>query len=201
MERRSETIGVDLMLTLLRRLFIGRSGVHELPGATPPAESPPTWGTLLLDTVQKSSRAQARLALHVEDLERKLEGGLAELRGSLSSLRGATSGNPSGREPPWDELLDALDLLEEASRVAADAALASGLMGVAARLERFLTSSGITRMTSIGHIPDGRLFRIVGTQPHPSFAEGAIARVVRAAALRGERLIREGEALIVRNTP
>ena len=201
MERQSETIGVDLMLTWLRRLFIGRSGVPGLPGTTPPAESPPTWGTLLLDAVQKSSRAQARLALHVEDLERKLEGGLAELRGSLSSLRGATSGNSSGREPPWDELLDALDLLEEASRVAADAALASGLMGVAARIERFLTSSGITRLTSIGHIPDGRLFRIVGTQPHPSFAEGAIARVVRAAALRGERLIREGEALIVRNTP
>lgn len=201
MERPSETIGVDLMLTWLRRLFIGRSGVHELPGTALPAESPPTWGTLLLDAVQKSSRAQARLTLHVEDLERKLEGGLAELRGSLSSLRSATSGNSSGREPPWDELLDALDLLEEASRVAADAALASGLMGVAARIERFLTSSGITRLTSIGHIPDGRLFRIVGTQPHPSFAEGAIARVVRAAALRGERLIREGEALIVRNTP
>jgi GrpE protein len=201
MERRPETIGVDLMFTWLRRLFIGCSGVPGLPGTTLPAESPPTWGTLLLDAVQKSSRAQSRLALHVEDLERKLEGGLAELRGSLSSLRGATSGNPSGSEPPWDELLDALDLLEEASRVAADAALASGLMGVAARIERFLTSSGITRLASIGHIPDGRLFRIVGTQPHPSFAEGAIALVVRAAALRGERLIREGEAIIVRNTP
>ncbi|MFY0566373.1 nucleotide exchange factor GrpE [Archangium lansingense] len=173
-----------------------------LPGTTLPAESPPTWGTTLLDAVQKSSRAQARLSLRVEDLERKLEGGLAELRGSLSSLRGATSGNSSsGSEPPWDDLLDALDLLEEASRVAADEALASGLMGVAARLERFVTASGLTRLASIGHIPDGRLFRIVGTQPHPSFAEGAIARVVRAAALRGERLIREGEAIIVRNTP
>jgi molecular chaperone GrpE (heat shock protein) len=202
MERRSETSGVDLMFTWLRRLFIGRSGVPGLPGATQPAESPPPWATLLLDAVQKSSRAQARLSLHVEDLERKLEGGLAELRGSLSSLRSATtSGNSSGSEPPWDEFLDALDLLEEASRVAADAALASGLLGVAARLDRFLTASGITRLASIGHIPDGRLFRIVGTQPHPSFAEGAIARVVRAAAQRGERLIREGEAIIVRNTP
>ncbi|ATB40417.1 co-chaperone GrpE [Cystobacter fuscus] len=156
---------------------------------------------MLLDAVQKSSRAQSRLVLHVEDLERKLEGGFAELRSSLSSLRGATSGGSSEREPPWDEFLDAMDLLEEASRVAADGALASGLMGVAARLERFLTSSGITRLASIGHIPDGRLFRIVGTQSHPSFAEGVIARVVRAAALRGERLIREGEAIIVRNTP
>ena len=189
------------MFTWLRRLFIGRSEVPGLPEATPPAESPPAWGTQLVEAVQKSSRAQARLALHVEDLERKLEGGLAELRGSLSSLRGATSGNASASEPPWDELLDAVDLLEEASRVAADEALASGLRGVAARLERFLTSSGITRLASIGHIPDGRLFRIVGTQPHPSLAEGVMARVVRAAAVRGERLLREGEAIIVRNTP
>ena len=189
------------MFTWLRRLFNRRSGVPRLPGTTRPAESPPPWSTLLLDAVQKSSRSQARLALHVEDLERKLEGGLAELRGSLSSLRGAPSGNSSERESPWDELLDALDLLEEASSVAADAALASGLMGVAARIERFLAASGITRLASIGHMPDGRLFRIVGTQPHPSFAEGSIARVVRAAALRGERLIREGEAIIVRNTP
>ncbi|WP_158502048.1 nucleotide exchange factor GrpE [Vitiosangium sp. GDMCC 1.1324] len=140
------------------------------------------------------------MGLHVEDLERKLEGGLAELRGSLSSLRGATLGNSSGGEPRWDELLDAMDLLEEASRVA-DAGLASGLMGVVARLERFLAHSGLTRLAPIGHVPDGRLFRIVGTQPHPSFAEGAIARVVRAAALRGDHRIREGEVIIVRNTP
>lgn len=184
MEATSARVGrVIRLFTWLRRLFIRRSGVPGLPEATLPAEPPPAWASLLLDAIQKSSRSQTRLALQVEDLEHKLEGGLAELRGSLSSLRDAAPGNPSGREPPWDELLDALDLLEEASRVAADAALASGILGVAARIERFLTSFRITRLTSLGHLPDGRLFRIVGTQPHPHFAEGAMARVVRAAAL------------------
>jgi hypothetical protein len=186
------------MFTWLRRLVGARSQIPELPEETLPPESPPAWADALLDAVQKCSRAQARMTLQVEDLERKLEGGLADLRSSLSAVKGAPPGGSDGSEPRWDEVLDALDLLHEAIHVA-DPALAPGLAGVAARLERFLTHSGLTRLAPIGQPPEGRLFRVVGTQPHPSLSEGAIARVVRAAVLRGGHLVREGEAITVRN--
>lgn len=188
-----------LFLWLLR-LFTRRHRAPALPEATPPVESPPAWVTPLVDSVQKSSRAQARLALHVEDLERKLEGGLAELRGSLSSLRGDAAGASAGAGLRWEELLDALDLLEEAALLA-DGALASGLAGVTARLERFLSQAGLTRLAPLGQPPDGRLFRIVGTQPQSSLPEGTVVRVVRAAVLRGGHLVREGQVITVRNPP
>jgi molecular chaperone GrpE (heat shock protein) len=140
------------------------------------------------------------LALQVEDLERKLEGGFAELRSALLSQKGAGTGAHAGAAPPWDELLDALDLLDEAVRLA-DPALAPGLMGVVARLGSFLSHAGLTRLVPLGQPPDGRLFRVVGTESHSSLAEGSIARVVRAAVLRGEHLLREGEAITVRNRP
>jgi hypothetical protein len=140
------------------------------------------------------------VALQVEDLDRKLEGGLAEWRGALSSMKSSFSGVPTGAGARWDELLDALDLLDEAVRLA-DPMLAPGLAGVTERLGRFLAHAGLTRLALLGHPPDGRLFRIVGTQPHPSLAEGVIARVVRAAVLQGEHLVREGEAITVRNPP
>ncbi|MDC0713145.1 nucleotide exchange factor GrpE [Stigmatella sp. ncwal1] len=152
----------------------------------------------LLDAVQKSSRAHARLTLQVEDLERKLEGGLSEMRGTLQSLKATGPGRPPASEPHWDVVLDALDLLDEAVRVASPE-LAPGLAGVAARLENFLVSSGLTRLVPAGHPADGRVFRVVGTEPHVGLPEGAVVRVVRAAVLRGDRLVREGEAITVRN--
>jgi len=188
------------MFLWLRRLFAAPALAPGLPGHGLPAESPPAWATALLEAVQKSARAQARLALQVEDLERKLEGGLAEWRGSLSAQKGDAPGVAPGTELHWDELLDARDLLEEAARVA-DPVLASGLAGVMERLDRFLSRAGLRRLASLGHPPDGRFFRVVGTQPHPNLAEGAISRVVRAAVLRGEHLVREGEAITVRNLP
>lgn len=188
-----------LSIWLIRR-FTRRSRAPALPEAAPPVESTPLWVTSLQDSMQRSSRAQARLVLHVEDLERKLEGGLAELRGALCSLRGEAAGAAPEAGLRWEELLDALDVLEEASLLA-EGGLASGLAGVAARLERFLAQAGLTRLYPLGQPPDGRLFRIVGTQPHSSLAEGVVVRVVRAAVLRGEQLVREGQVIIVRNSP
>jgi hypothetical protein len=186
------------MFDWFRRLFSARPEAPELPEETCSPESPPVWASALLDAVLKSSRAQARLALQVEDVDRKLEGGLAELRGSLFSRQGAAPGSAVEDEPRWEELLEALDLLDEATRVA-DSALAPGLAGVAARLEGFLAHSGLTRLAPMGAPPDGRLFRVVGNQIHPTLPEGAVARVVRAAVVRGEQLFREGEVITVRN--
>jgi molecular chaperone GrpE (heat shock protein) len=186
------------MLLWLRRRFTARSKAPALPGGTLPAESPPSWATALLEAVQKSSRAQARLALQIEDLDRKLEGGLAEWRNS-SAQKSAATGLSAGPEPLWENVLDALDLLDEATRLA-DPALAPGLAGVTDRLVRFLAHSGLTRLAPLGHQPDGRLFRVVGTQPYPSnLVEGDVIRVVRAAVLRGEHVVREGEVITVRN--
>lgn len=185
------------MFIWLRRLLTSRKQASRLPAGSLPDESPPAWAGALLEAVQKSARAHARLSLQVEDLDRKLEGGLAELRASLSSQK-SVAAPPA--ELPWGELLDALDLLDESTHLA-DAALAPGLAGVVTRLERFLGAAGLTRLAPLGHPPDGRLFRVVGTQPHPHLPEGSISRVVRAAALRGEHLVREGEVITVRNSP
>jgi molecular chaperone GrpE (heat shock protein) len=186
------------MFSWFRRLFAARPQAPALPGEALPTESPPAWASALLEAVHKSSRAQARLCLQVEDLERKLEGGFSEWRGLLSAS--SQKGGASGAEPRWDELLDARDLLEEAVLLA-DPALGPGLAGVTDRLDRFLAQAGLRRLAPLGQPLDGRLFRVVGTQPHPSLAEGSICRVVRAAVLRGEHLVREGEAITVRNHP
>ena len=186
------------MLIWIRRLLAARRKAPRRSGETAPSEAPPAWAGSVVDAIQKSSRAHARLTLQVEDLERKLEGGLAELRASLSSIKAAAAAHSPETEPRWEELLDALDLLDEAVRMA-DAAVAPGLAGVAARLDAFVTRSGLTRLTPVGHPPDGRVFRVVGTQPHPGLAEGVVVRVVRAAVLQGERLLREGAAITVRN--
>jgi molecular chaperone GrpE (heat shock protein) len=188
------------MFHWLRRLLGSRSRAPGLSGQGLPAESPPAWATPLLEAVQKSSRAQARLALQVEELERKLEGGFTEWRDSLAAQKAAAPGAAPDTELRWEELLDSRDLLEEAARLS-DPFLASGLVGVTDRLDRFLAQAGLRRLAPVGQPPDGRLFRVVGTQPNPSLSDGVIARVIRAAVLRGEHLVREGEAITVRNQP
>jgi molecular chaperone GrpE (heat shock protein) len=187
------------MFTWLRRRFSSRPQVPELPGEEALAE-PPVWAAGLAEVLQRSARAQARLALQVEDLDRKLEGGLAELRSSLSLRKGTAPGVSSGAEPRWSDLLDALDLLDEAIRLV-DPASASGLAGVKTRLMSFLEHSGLTRLAPLGQPLDGHLFRVVGTEAHPSLAEGAVVRLVRAAVLREGHLLREGEVITVRNPP
>lgn len=188
------------MFMWLRRLFSSRLQVPGLPEETGPEGAPPRWAAGLLEALQKSARAQARVTLQVEDLDRKLEGGLAELRSSLASRQGPAPGGLSEPGPHWNELLDALDLLEEAVRLA-EPASAAGLAGVMTRLTRFLEHSGLTRLSPLGQPPDGRFFRVVGTEPHPTLAEGSVVRLVRAAVLREGRLLREGEAITVRNLP
>jgi len=57
---------------------------------------------------------------------------------------------------------------------------------------------GLTRVAEAPGALDGRLFRAVGVVDRPDLADGAPAQVVRAAALVGERVVREGEVLINR---
>lgn len=182
-----------------RRLF-STSPRGESPQLAPGAAvepPPPSWGSALLEFAQKSSRAQARCGALIEELERKLEGGFEELRQAVQSASGASVQPPL----PWEELWDALDAIENAGRVPGStlpAGVDEGLRRVLARLERFLAHAEMSRVVPVGDRPDGRLFRVVGTLEQPDLPEGVVARVVRAAIVRGDRVVREGEVLINR---
>lgn len=176
-----------------------RSFIERLLGRPEPAperaDEPPAWAQELADQLQKGVRAQARVGLRVDEVERKLEAGFADLRDGMQGLA-ASGARPE--ELDWDPLLDALDLLDQAARSARSRSveLADGLDGVRLRIEQFLRQTGISRVSPDGRPPDGRCFRVVGTLARPDLAEGTVARTIRAAVLQGERLLREGEVLV-----
>jgi molecular chaperone GrpE (heat shock protein) len=151
----------------------------------------------LLDSLQRLTRAQAKLAMRVEELDNKVEGGFADLGARLTEARKPAS----PQDGDWDQLLDAMDVLAAAVHHAeGNPALAQGLLGVLAKMERFLAQRGIDRRAPAGDAPDGRLFRVVGAEPSAALPEGVVARVVRAAVLRGDQVLREGEVIVTRRT-
>src|SRR5207237_1347149 len=79
----------------------------------------------------------------------------------------------------WDEILDALDVLGHAMHGAHDPAVLAGLRGVEERLEHFLARAGIVRHGAAGARPDGRLWRVVGSEPRPDLPAGVVARAAR----------------------
>lgn len=200
------------MLTFLRNLVQRLFGVpppqlqlpappsqdQAEPSEEPEAEQPPAWALELMEVVQKSNRTAGRLGLKLEELERKVEGGFQDLRSTVKDL-GTSTAAPSALD--WDDLLDALDLLDAAVRSAAQSGqdgLAAGLEGIRQRLQRVLVSRGIQRHATVNGTLDGRLFKVVGTQPCEDQPDGVVLRLVRAAATQGGKLIREGEVIINR---
>jgi hypothetical protein len=166
----------------------------ELPAPAP--ERAPAWAQELLEAVQKSGRAQAKAIARLEALEPKLEGGFADLRSAIGAAARPPA-DPRGLE----DILDALDILDEARRALAASGWTEseqGLAGVAERLERFLGDLGVARRASATEPLDGKLFRVVGTVQRPDLPDGAPTQVVRAAAFLGGRLLREGEVLVNR---
>ncbi len=180
-------------MSWLKRFFAPRREPPALPALEARAPVPP-WALDLQDGVQKVGRAQARTMARIEALESKVEGGFSDLRSSVPS-------GPATTQPSLDEVLDAMDILEEACRTLDDAGNApasQGLRGVVDRLERFLAQAGLTRIAKPPAELDGRLFRAVGVVERHDLADGAPAHVVRAAALAGDRVVREGEVLVNR---
>jgi hypothetical protein len=190
------------MWSWVQRWFPGRETKGEPPSRGASGETP-AWVDDLLSLMQKSARTRAWLGLRLDDIERKIEGGFASLQETLR--RSVLVGSAHQAESwAWDDLLDAMDLIEEAVQNASsqgDPAMADGLRGVLIRLERFLAQAQLERLGVPGTPPDGKLFRVVGTEHMPEFAEGVITRVVRAAVLRGERVVREGAVLTNRLAP
>ncbi|HEX2572601.1 MAG TPA: nucleotide exchange factor GrpE [Polyangia bacterium] len=186
------------MLSWLQRWFPRR----EIASG-PPSREPPPWLDELLGLMQKNARTRAWLGLRLDDVEHKLEAGFASLREAIRHSAQAGSA-PQAQVWAWDDLLDAMDLLEEAVQTAVsqgDPGMADGLRGVLVRLERFLGQAEFERLGLPGTPPDGKLFRVVGTEHMPELAEGVITRVVRAAVVRGDRVVREGAVLTNRLPP
>ena len=179
------------MFAWLARIFVRRPPdapkalvAHSVPA---PIVDAPSTAAPVLETVQKSARAVAKLGLRFEQLESKVEAGFADLRAQLSRVRNSSS------DPrlPFEILFDVADLLDEASRHAPSADHADGLSGICDRVEKFLREAGLNRVSQVGPELDARIFRVVG-----SSNSGDGIRVVRAAIVDGERLVREGEVLI-----
>ncbi len=151
----------------------------------------------ILEALQKLTRMQGKLALRLDEIDSKIEGGFTDVGAKLDEAQPP----PSAEEVDWSELCDAVDLLAEATRHAgAQPELAAGLEGVRVRLDRFLAQLGIERCAPAGEAPDGRLFRVVGAETSPALPDGVVARVVRAAVLRGDELLREGEVIVTRRS-
>jgi molecular chaperone GrpE (heat shock protein) len=140
--------------------------------------------------VRKGVRAQARNGARLEEIERKLEAGFADLRAAVAE----TSGRSTGSQLPWEVLFDAADVLEELG-VGAAPSFSQGIRSIVSRLERFIKAGGIVRQTGRGEKPDGALFRVVGTVTEKDLPDGVVARVVRAALTCDGELVREGQVL------
>lgn len=201
------------MRAFLLRLLGGQPTRTQPEAALTSTDAPPTAGTepdstrdgepatrtdvsAVADAMHKVARVQARMSLKLEDLEGKLEAGFQELRLHNSSRSPADT----GVLPKLDAVFDAVDLLEEAARTArasGNSALSEGIASIGLRLVEFIEQVGLSRVGATGVPPDARLFRVVGAeaggQTHPA---GVITRVVRAAVVKGNKIVREGEVLI-----
>jgi molecular chaperone GrpE (heat shock protein) len=153
----------------------------------------------LLESVQKLARAQAKLSVRIEGFESKLEGGFGEIRAGLAEMSSRAS---SAGSLNWNELLDSMDVLEEACRSVEERGereVVSGLRGALERLDRFLSEQGgLSRVDQTNGTLDGKIFRIVAVDERLGPPDSVITRVVRAAVLRGDELIREGELIVNR---
>lgn len=140
-----------------------------------------------LDIVRKSSRAQARIGIRIDEIERRI--GAAPAAAQLPA------------RPRWDALWDAMDVLDQAIagiEPDASAGLRTGLTGVSTRLQGFLVEHGMSRAVPRGVAPDGRVVRVVGTEDIADVPDGAVIRVVRAPVIAGDRVLREGEVITCR---
>jgi hypothetical protein len=91
-----------------------------------------------------------------------------------------------------------MDLLDEGIRNAGQASVSEGLRLVSLRLSTFLGRQGITRLApEPGATVDGKRFRVVGSIDAEQ-VEGSVARLVRAAVIQNQQLLREGELLVAR---
>ena len=143
------------------------------------------------ETLRKLTRSLGRTSLRIEEIERKVDAA-------------QTARDPASESADFGLLFDALDLLDRMSRATQQTDLREvsvGLEGVSGRITRFLDSAGYTRLAAVGGVPDGQLFKVVGTAPAEHAPPGTIITVVRAAVRRGDHVVREGEVITAAADP
>lgn len=153
----------------------------------------PSWAGAIDERIKKVARAQSKLSLRLDELMQMLRERLPEA---------SQAQTPTPHEPDPGPVLDALDRLDEAQRVTSveHPAVAQGLASIGARLEGFLGAMGIERRAQPGGAVNPQLFRVVGVEASEEVEDGMVTRVIRAAVVRGDRLIREGEVLVGRRS-
>ncbi len=167
--------------------------------ATKPESPPQGRGESELHSVEKLEEIATRLQT-VARAQSKLSLRVDELAGEVASNHEQLLGELVLRARDLDDILDALDRLDDAARALGpdQAGLAQGLSAIADRLDRHLRRTGMIRHAELGVEPDGRRFRVVGSEACGDLPDGVITRVVRSAATRGDELVREGEVVINR---
>ncbi|MEE9385553.1 MAG: nucleotide exchange factor GrpE [Nannocystaceae bacterium] len=157
---------------------------------------------MLDDRLRKAGRAQARLSLRLDEIERKLEAGFDDLRSQVQGQSSAVASEATASPPKLEGVLDAMDSLDEAILGSPSPDVRRGLQSVLHKLDSYVTTQGMERHADRGVPPDGKLFRIVGGEAASSgVAEGCVLRVVRAAVTYGDSVLREGEVVVRRTGP
>jgi molecular chaperone GrpE (heat shock protein) len=166
------------------------------PSDSAPEQSESAPAQEVLDALQKLSRATAKQSARLEAAIGESDARLTTLLEALRKQSAASSAREAPDAARYDELFDALDALDEARALAREPHLYDGLLRVRDKLLRFLERAGYSRVAEDSGVPDGRLMRVVGTEPRSELAPGTITRVVRAAIVAGGRVVREGEVIV-----
>lgn len=138
----------------------------------------------LSEIVRKTARTVTRIDARLDDL-----------RSSVSALESAAERDQEELLAPLMDALDALSAAHDALAAGHSDGAATGLLAIQGQLEGVLERAGYRRHHQLGAPVDGRLQRVVGTVPAAAAADGSVARVVRAAITRGDRIVRGGEVI------
>jgi molecular chaperone GrpE (heat shock protein) len=186
----------DPMFEKLRAWLLPRPPIAT-PVDMPPAEVRPAWAGEILESLQKQTRSAAKQTARLEGLLGESSAQLQETHALVQALHESPAQREAAQLVP-EELFDALDALDEAATFVQEPNLSEGLQRVHARIASYCARLGYARLAAVGGEVDARTMRVVGAQTSPALPPGAIVRVVRAAIVAGNALVREGQVIVNR---
>jgi len=174
--------------------------ITRLKQAGQALDSPPRppWVDEVLDALRRQARSALKASAGMEAALGQSAAELKALRAEVRKLAQLSAERATSADrPDFDPLFDALDALEQAVDVTREPHQQAGLRRVMQRIEHFCALAGYRRVCGHGQAPDPGLMRVVGSEPVPGMAAGQVSRTVRAAIVRGQTLVREGEVVVV----